>query len=284
MQSNAAIEATDGGSRLTLRKPLTRGVFEELAALLSDVVDIRALWLDSAGDVALLERFPNLRRLSVVCRTSDDLRPIRKLHRLHTLKVETDQAFDVDLQNWPVLEDLSFAWSGKFENLQHASQLKVLNIWSWRDGDLKKLVDLVNLRELGIFGGTLRTLDGLEACTGLEQLRLVNMRSLSDFRAIAMLCNLRVVSIDTCRKLGNLRVFANHKQLTALDIDNVGEIESLEPLKGLPRIKSIMLREGTNIVDGNTAILAEMDVKYAFRNRKHYNMRYDHLTGKVEIR
>jgi hypothetical protein len=69
-------------------------------------------------------------------------------------------------------------------------------------------------------------------------------------------------------------------QLRAVHLDNVGTIPTLEPLRASGSLEELFFIESTNIEDGVTSIVNDMQLAdFGFQNRKHYDFTYDHVRG-----
>lgn len=271
------------GSRVLLAEPVDFILIRTLQELQAPVIEMWALWRRSVGDVTLLKELSHLKRLHVINRTTDQIGGLAELKQLQALSIETGRKFDVDVRSWPVLEDLLFFWSGKFTGLADARSLRRLSIWRWREPDLQRLIEAPQLRELTLVKGGLRTLSGIEACTGLEALALSHLTRLDDFHDIGKLRRLRSLSIDTCRNVREIDWVSSLSNLESLYLYNIGNVNSLAPVKTLGTLKRLHFGGSTNVLDGNSIIVKELGLsEYGFTNRKHYNYTYDHVGGPIE--
>lgn len=278
--SGYALETIHDGERLLLSEALTEDVIRALAAK-HKIVEIWAWWRNDAGDVALLQRFDDLRRLHVLNRTQKSLERLNKLANLNVLTIDSDRPVDVDVAAWPRLRELAFEWRGNFTNLGCADDLEVLRVGKWKDRDCELISAAGSLKALEIVGGAARSLSGIEKCVSLRTLTLINLTRLEDFSALGLCRQLQTLRIDTCKKLHNLDVISSLANLEALYLDNLGDIASLTPLTANKKLKVLQFIESTNILDGNTEIVRQIGLeRYAFQNRKHYNFNYDHLVAR----
>ena len=115
---------------------------------------------------------------------------INELHNLVVLDVTSSAPLDIDLDHWPMLQELRFDWNGRFVHLDAATELAALTVRSWKERDLELLAALPKLEVLELHGGLLQTLLGVEQFPLLRRLIVSHARSLVDFEAIATLENL----------------------------------------------------------------------------------------------
>jgi Leucine-rich repeat (LRR) protein len=276
-ESGYRIEQASDGQILFLAAPLSAELLSELNA--HAIAEIWATWRDEVGDLAQLHRFSSLRSLFITNRTLSRLDALTALGDLEELSVESQRPFTIDLVHWPKLRYLCFLWNSEFRNLSCAPNLAHLRVFSWKETDLRKLLDAPQLEALDILGGRLLSLRGIETCDELNALQLVRLTKVADFAGLATLRELTSLRIDTCKKFASLDVLAGLENLEDLDISNLGAVASLDPIRKFRKLTKITFAESTNILDGNTGVVAEMGLKYAFMNRKHYNLVYDHITG-----
>jgi len=279
--SGFVVRAVIDGNAVLLGDPLSAELVDAIAAR-GPLVELWAYWRTEVGNIALLRGFPELQRLHIINRTQDNLGGLSELKGLRTLTIESDKVFHVDMSFWPELEELVFTWSGRFQNLDKATKLAVLRVWSWKEKDLARASSMPQLRVLELVRGRIRSLRGIEGCRELEKLSLSYLSKLADFDALGDLRSLRVLNIDTCRGLASLDCLAALPRLQSLSLDNLGNIPSLAPLSS-SRLRRLSFSGTTNIEDGDTDIVNRIPVvDYAFRNRKHYNYNYNHRKTRAE--
>jgi hypothetical protein len=274
------VEDSFDGKSLRLRQPLTSDLLSELGVVAESITELRAWWKTDVGDIGLLMEFPQLRRLQIINRTDQSINAIDRLVVLQTLFVDSNAPFDADFASWPKLQETNFTWNGKVRNLERAVSLETIVVKKWKMTDLSALQNLVALESIGIIGGSLRSLVGIEKCSKLTDLTLSHLPKLMDFSTASRLRNLRCLHIDTCRRLDSVEPFADLPHLRILRIDNGGSVDSLRPLLASSSLRELYFIESTCIVDGDTAIVKEMNLDdFGFANRAHYNYNYDHVRG-----
>jgi internalin A len=153
--------------------------------------------------------------------------------------------------------------------------------------DLISLMPLTRLRILRLAGGRkLASLDGIEAFSALEELRLLDLRALSDIEALSGVADsLWSLDFNTCRRITRLNALASLRRLTRLLVINCGEIESLGPIAQLP-LKVLHFYESTNIRDGRLDVLRDLPdlTDTSFANRRHYSHTRDEIQSAISGR
>jgi hypothetical protein len=218
------------------------------------------------------------RSLNLISRTGLNVEPVNELGTLEDLSVETNGALKLDFSRLTRLRTCGLVWRGTIENLSVAENLRTLRIVDWPHQDLDNLSPPPILEELAVYGGHLQSLLGIRRFESLRSLSLVKLRALRDIEGLGTLRALEHLRIDTCKRIESIMPISDCANLLSLDLDNVGEVDSLAPVRHLHRLRSLLFREDTNILDGDTNIVNEMRIdKYGFKNRRHYNFNYNHL-------
>jgi hypothetical protein len=275
-----SLKSVRDGLALRIRAPITHAVLSAIGENLQYITEVSGWWKTEVGELEALSRLPALERLFVTNRTASSIAPINKLQNLVVLDVTSNVPFDIDLERWPKLQDLRFDWDGEFIHLEASPGLAALTVRSWKERDLQLLAAFPKLEVLELDGGSLQTLLGVERCPLLRRVILSHIRSLSDFEATAALKNLSFLKIDSCRQLNRVDSFATLPELRGLRLDNVGTIPTLEPLRASTSLEELFFIESTNIEDGVTSIVNDMQLAdFGFQNRKHYDFTYDHVRG-----
>ena len=86
------------------------------------------------------------------------------------------------------------------------------------------------------------------------------------------------------RKISSLEGLKNNLELRKLIIENLGDIESLSPLKNLLKLEMVIFLGSTNIVDGDLSVLNDLPLlkNVGFKNRKHYSHTRDYFEEKYK--
>jgi hypothetical protein len=228
----------------------------------------------AAPDLEFLTDLPPLLGLEVHHLPLADIRPIEMQPSLQTLSINAYFKVGIDFSALSNLVDLHLDWGPGADTIVAARSLEELSVNRFPGTDLTSLRPLTRLRNLRLAGGRkLATLNGIEAFSALEELRLLDLRALSDIDAVSGVADsLWSLEFDTCRRINRLDALASLRRLTRLLVINCGEIESLEPIAQLP-LKVLHFYESTNIRDGRLDVLFELPdlADTSFANRRHYS-------------
>ncbi|PWR25710.1 hypothetical protein DKG74_01750 [Zavarzinia aquatilis] len=109
------------------------------------------------------------------------------------------------------------------------------------------------------------------------------MTSLDGVQYLAML---QSINLDTVRGISSVKELALSTALKRVNLNNLGAIDTLKPLRALPEVEMLNFVESTNITDGDIAVLAEFPMLKicGFMNRRHYNMTREELSRQLAIR
>jgi Leucine-rich repeat (LRR) protein len=234
--------------------------------------------IDPEAEALELLRLLKPRSLKLISRTGLNVEQVNELGTLEDLSVETNGVLKLDFSRLTCLRSCGLIWRGTIENLGNAENLQTLRIVDWPHQDLGHLSPPPILEELTVYGGRLQNLTGIERFGSLRSLSLVKLPALRDIEGLGTLRGLEHLRIDTCKRIDSIVPISECANLLSLDLDNVGDVDSLAPVRNLRRLRSLLFREDTNVLDGDTNIVNEMRIdKYGFKNRRHYNFNYNHL-------
>ena len=218
----------DGGGSIAeaLAPKVTIGGQEFSAA--EEFVELRDTTLTEA-DIATLQGMENLRRLhfnNVTPETGD-------LSWVAPLKNLTEFTFD----NFSGSVDLSL-----FSELTNLTRLSIFgDSTSCNAEDLSALSDLTHLQRLELSVPLLKSLDGLENMSELEELRLLVGTSLQNIDALAGLTSLSTLIVYNNGDYPYIRDLSPLYGLTQLKILDFGTygVEDLAPLAGLTQLQEL---------------------------------------------
>jgi internalin A len=215
---------------------------------------LETLWISGKGSrLEGVQHAPRLRVLRLIACALPDLRRLGAIPRLEELTVSESP-----------LKSLA--------GLGGMPSLRTLVLTKVPMGDLTGLDAAPALSTLGVFfAPSLRSIKEAVGLRGLESLELMGCRGITDVSRVGemtRLHNLWLAGVD----LGDPSFLARLKGLTALKLENVGAIPSLDFLAGMTKLESVMLVENTTVVDGDLSVLLRLPaLKQAlYRQRRHY--------------
>ncbi len=257
------------GSMAILRGPWLAEYLPEFERVMPTRLIVHA-----APDLEFLRDLPPLLSLEVHHLPLADIRPIASQPSLETLSINAYFKVGIDFAALSRLVNLHLDWGPGAETIVAAGNLEGLSVNRFPGLDLTLLRPLARLRNLRLAGGRkLASLNGIEAFSALQELRLLDLRALSDIDAVSGLSDtLWSLEFDVCRRINRLDALASLRRLTRLLVINCGEIESLEPIAQVP-LKALHFYESTNIRDGRLHVLLELPdlADTSFANRRHYS-------------
>ena len=219
---------SDGGNPIAeaLAPMVTIGGEEFSAA--EEFVELRDTTL-TAADIATLQGMENLRRLHFnnVMPETGDLSWVTQLENL------TEFTFD----NFSGPVDLSL-----FSELTNLTRLSIFGDTTSCDAqDLTALSDLTHLQRLELSVPLLKSLDGLEGMSDLEELRLLVGTGLQNIDALAGLTSLSTLIVYNNGDYPYIRDLSPLYGLTQLKILDFGTygVEDLAPLAGLTQLQEL---------------------------------------------
>lgn len=166
--------------------------------------------------------------LSIHLGTGTLVWPSVVLPNLRTLYVDVPVRFDAS--SFPMLRVLSIYPDRSLKNLRLALALPLqeLNLLNVPVAD--EIFDALSssaggLERLGLLGGTkLKSLDGIEKLAHLEAVRLKNLSSLADIRALSSLGYLKMLDIQYCKRIANIEIINDLAALRELKIVGCGKL------------------------------------------------------------
>lgn len=228
---------------------------------------LRALAVD--GDVAFVEHLPNLEFL--IASRPPSVEPVTALRRLRLLSFSAAWGGRLDGPSWPQLEWFTAneppTDGGGIETVLSGSPtLRRVNIGRYRGKDFT-IVDAPALESLEVSNSrsverldglqsvarsltaldlallpNLRSLDGLQALTGLEVLKLGGLRHITTLDEVARLPRLRFLGIIDLKSVASLRPLESHPTLEYLAFGPTADLD-LDPLFTIPNLKLVLTGE-----------------------------------------
>ena len=240
MESIELRQIANGTTKLYLRAPWEQGMNEaiqkggfggirligeqwDLFSGFSDIAkQVTSLGVESYGSLKGLERFENLTSLG--------------------LGIDGAPRTPPDLSAFPKLRTFVGYWHKSYlDALTNLKSLEVMNIYGFASHDCSVVGKVQNLKKLGIVRGGLRTLDGLDACSNLEQLELCYLRNLASIDSVASLKNLRHLWIENAAKIESLEPIFGLKKLQMLYLYNCGSLPRVDWVSKLVGLEKLWI-------------------------------------------
>ena len=192
----------------------------EAANILDNPADIRELGLNAGADsLDGIELFENLETLYINYLEFDNIDALIHAKHLKNLTL----GYSENLADFAVLEKLS-----ELETLSlEAGELKTLDFVS----------GLKQLNTLKIDGGKLRNLSGLENCTTLKSLSIINCMDLKDMSAVSELINLQELALYVPYGCSEPKL----DKLIKIEKLSLGQFENLSFLQNMPNLEELQL-------------------------------------------
>jgi internalin A len=208
--------------------------------------------LKSVRDFSLLAAFPHLEHLDLF--EIPSLAPVN-FAALPSLTKLTSEVKRIDgIEAAVQLRSLSLTCRIRdLVPLGALSNLEDLILESPPLQSLAGLEHLRNLRSLHLLGTKLAGLEGIGALTGLAELRLDLMPTLTSIDALRSLTTLRKLEIVECYRIADVSPIASLVDLEYLDLTIGGEIPDLAFLTPLRGLRYCIL--STKVADGNLSVL-----------------------------
>ena len=165
-------------------------------------------------------------------------------------------------------------WNAGFESVFGCTSLETLFVFSQPDADLARYGALGALRRLELSQG--RKLVSTQGVGALDFLGLYQQGGLAELTGLP---DLRVLLIESAKRLERIDAVASCRSLTRLDVANCGDIASLAPLAGLTALERFGAWESTRILDGDLSVLLALPRlrEVRMRDRREYRPRVSEI-------
>lgn len=160
--------------------------------------------------------------------------------------------------------------SGALASLQ---RLTSLHIHQASDEQIQLASSLPLLADLTLSATRMRAVESLSGFGDrLTHLRVRQGPSLRGFEDLSRLSAIRVLLLDSCRRLDSLEFVSGMRELEVLAVSDCGGVESLHPLTRCPRLQWLHFDGSTKIQDGDLSVLGQMPhLRGAyFQKRRNY--------------
>lgn len=145
----------------------------------------------------------------------------------NVVDLRTDGPMSFTHANFPNLRAVSVYPERNGKNLDAVLACKLLDelqLLTVSDSDMFARIEHLPLTKLGLLGGKLATLEGIERLGGIKWLRLHNLRWLTSISAIKALSRLEELELRYCRQIEDIAVVADLPRLRRLEVIACGNV------------------------------------------------------------
>ena len=238
---------------------------------------------ESAGwrgtDVRFLLELPELRGVEIYAWQVRDASVIATLRNLRLVGLECDLRVPIDFGQLPELEVVKARWNGAIQDVLNNPNLEYLNLSNWPMEDLQRLESMDRLARLALTSRKLRSLRGIDALKSLGWLDLYACPSLTSLEGIQNCQSMSRLDVSSCRAVHEISEVGELGSLRELELNNNGDLESLEPLRRCQSLERVSFFGTTRILDGKISVLEELPrlKKVVFGRRRHYDRKREEL-------
>ncbi|TIH27368.1 hypothetical protein [Subtercola vilae] len=264
------------GRTLSVSGPWNSAVEAALTEFDVDSVSLNYALGYSERSLDFLHSGLNIRKLSILSRTTVDISPVYRLaSTLQYLSIEVSTRSRLDLALLPQIQTIRVDWSLIKDSVAQVEDLRIAVISRYAGEDLRPIgmhLGLVSLELDNI--PKIRTLSGIEFLPSLSSLGIYGARTFTDMSQLRELAPnlIKEIQIESCKSVGSLEALQACQGLEFLNIGNLGPIDSLTPLRTLKLLKRLYAYESTMIIDGDLSPLADLPHlrQLKMMNRKSY--------------
>lgn len=141
--------------------------------------------------------------------------------------------------------------------------------------DLRSFGSIQTLENLAVSFSKINSLAGIDGLPRLVRLSLAKVNHLQTLNGIEGCDKLLLLWIEGAKVLSRLDALATLRGLRTLNLTDCPNIETLQPISGLPQLEAVWFFGTTNVRDGDLSPLTTLPkLTYAkFVDRGHYNRR-----------
>jgi hypothetical protein len=149
-------------------------------------------------------------------------------------------------------------WRPGAESIFALAGLVKIGVQKYKYRNLQGMECWQKLHELWLNSGNVENLSGIPRT--VENLRLTNLRKLTDLTALTATPFLKDLRLEGCKQVNSLAGLEGCRRLRLLAIARGGAIASLEPLRNLDSLEYIAIADGTFVENG------QVDALYSLPN------------------
>lgn len=238
------------------------------------IIDINSYWGYKLKDIEFLKYCPNIESISITD-NDIDIEGLKYLKNLKTIGGCSVPLKPLDLLQFKQLETIRIDYHKNWVNIDKCFTISELHLQKMKQPDLIWLNGLKNLENLSLSQGTIQSLKGLEYFPKLKKFEGHLLSKLTSLGIEKDIPSLEEFIISTSKKVYDLEALKVLSNLRNLSCSECGSIKSIGFVNEMPAMKRLIVWV-TNIEDGDTMVFRKME-KFAFDNRKHYNLSYNDL-------
>lgn len=213
---------------------------------------------DSLTDFDFLKEYDFLEALEISVTSGEyDFSFLSHLVNLKKLSINVIGQNEIDLSGLKKLEDCTLLWRKKIVGLNNCTTLKKLCLIDFKQDDLSKISELINLNKLVIKTSSIQTLKGIENLKNVEQIMLGNCKKLKSIVDLNGLLKLKSLEFNICSSIYD---FSDMRELPSLEFLQLVDCKDIASLKFLLNLKSL----NKFYILGNTTIL---DKDFSYTNQ-----------------
>jgi Leucine-rich repeat (LRR) protein len=230
---------------------------------------------DRLKDLDFLKEYTFLNRLDIASVDDYDFSFLLLLKGLKRLSINIEGKNRIDLSDQINLENLAIEWrNGKIFGLENCQNLTSLCLINFKEEDFIAIESIIKLKELNIKTASVRTCNGLENLTALENLSLGYCENLKSIHQINGKQNLKSLSIEACSKIEDYESLEDLPNLQNLELIDCKGIKSIGFISRFPSLKKLSLLGNTDILDGDMTPATKVEELF-YKHRKHYNVKIE---------
>ena len=263
----------------SIRSPISERSLAEHIHLINKHRLERAIII--CNDLSFITQCPSLNSIAVYpsldAENEFDFSPlykmpnIRELYCVTTYGLKDEFHTTIDYSKIDGLCDISAGGVGQFGYEKVNTLQRLWLSGSRRHNDFSTISCSTVLEDITVLQCSVKSLQGLDKYSRLQQLALYHCRSLTDITALKYISKtLRSLTIESCPKITDFSVLNDLCELEHLQLDGNNTLPDLNFLSNMKKLKIFCFT--MNVLDGNLTTCK--NIPYAScKNRNHYNIK-----------
>jgi hypothetical protein len=255
-ETSNTIQLLDGET-LVLEVPLSALTRPRMGKLSPHLPAVKELVVGYAGlgDIDFIRLLPNVSSVWIMTPTVKSIEGLQSVkHSLRSLRIDRPTCRMDVLGVLESLEDVYIdGWRPGAHSIFELKMLVSVGIQKYGRADLRDALNWSSLSELWLNAGKLENLSGIP--TGVKRVELSNLRKLESLSSLSTCRQLEELILQGCKRVSSLSGLDSCTELRLLSISRGGELDTLEPLRGLDKLEYIVLAGGTQVREGELEAL-----------------------------